>query len=94
MFTKLNMNDNNRKTVLGKKEPFKVEKDTHFISKTPSLQEWWIHFSQKLKNDIPKICKTFQKVKVATFVLIVINVNAGILDNVLKRFKDPGEIAL
>lgn len=41
-----------------------------------------------------KFVKAFQKVKVATCVLIVINVNAGILDNALKRFKDPGEIAL
>lgn len=60
------MNDNNRKIVLGKKEPFEGQKDTNFACKTPSIKEFWIQFSCKLKNDMPKICQHFQEVKVAT----------------------------
>ena len=58
------MNDNNRKIGLGKKEMLEVKKC--FICKTPSLKEFWIKFSRRLKNYVPKICQVFQKVEVAT----------------------------
>ena len=58
------MNNNNRKIGLGKKEMLEVKKC--FICKTPSLKEFWIKFSRRLKNYVPKICQIFQKVEVAT----------------------------
>ena len=59
------MNDNNRKIGLGKKE--KVEVRKCFICKTPFLKDFWIKFSRRLKNYVPKICQSvFQKVVVAT----------------------------
>ena len=58
------MNDNNRKLGLGKKEMLEVKKN--FICKTRSLEEFWIKFSRRLKNYVPKICKVFQKGEVAT----------------------------
>ena len=57
-------NNNNRKIGLGKKEMLEVKKC--FICKTPSLKEFWIKFSRRLKNYVPKICRVFQKVEVAT----------------------------
>ena len=44
MYTNLNMNDNNRKKGLGKKEMLEVKKC--FICKTTSLKEFWIKFSR------------------------------------------------
>ena len=64
------MNNNNSKTMLGKKELFKVQKDTHFICKTLSLKEFGIQFSRRLKNDMPKICQDFEKVKVGTYCFV------------------------
>ena len=64
MYINLNKNDNNRKIGLGKKEMIEVKKC--FICKTPSLKEFWIKFSGRLKNYVPKICQVFQKVEVAT----------------------------
>ena len=58
------MNDNNRKIGLGKKEMLEVKK--WFICKNPSLKEFWIKFSRRLKNYVPKICQGFQKVEAAT----------------------------
>ena len=58
------MNDNNRKIVLGKKEMLEMKKC--FISKTLSLKEFWIKFSRRLKNYMPKIYQNFQKVEAAT----------------------------
>ena len=57
------MNDNNRKIGLGKKQMLEVKKC--FVCKTPSLKEFWIKFSRKLKNYMSKICQNFQKVEVA-----------------------------
>ena len=65
MFAKLNMNDHKRKIGLGKKEMFEVKKC--FICKTPSLKEFWIKFSRRLKNYVPKICQNFRKVEVAPY---------------------------
>ena len=64
MYTNLNMNDNNRKIGLGKKEMLEVKE--WFIWKIPSLKEFRIKFSRRLKNYVPKICQVFQKVEVAT----------------------------
>ena len=64
MYTNLNMNDNNRKIGLGKKEMLEVKK--WFICKTPSLKEFWIKFPRRLKNYVPKICQVLKKVEVAT----------------------------
>ena len=63
MYTNLNMNDNNRKIGLGKKEMLEVKKC--FICKTLSLKEFWIKFSRRLKNYVSIICQVFQKVEVA-----------------------------
>ena len=43
MYTNPNMNDNNRKIGLCKKEMIEVKKS--FICKNPSLKEFWIKFS-------------------------------------------------
>ena len=58
------MNDNNRKIGLGKKEMLKVK--NCFISKPPSLKEFWFKFSRRLKHYVPKICQAFQNVEVTT----------------------------
>ena len=58
------MNDSNRKTGLDRKEILEVKKC--FICKIPSLKEFWIKFSRRLKNYVAKICQVFQKVEVAT----------------------------
>ena len=58
------MNDNNRKIGLGKKEMLEMKKC--FICKTPFLKEFWIKICRRMKNFMPKICQSFQKVKAAT----------------------------
>ena len=84
MFTNLNMNDNNRKIGLGKKQMLEVKKC--FVCKTPFLKKFWIKFSRKLKNYMSKICQNFQKVEVAINIfkwscalVFINNVNVGIL---------------
>ena len=77
------MNDNNRKIGLGKKEMLEVKKC--FICKTPSLNEFWIKFSRRLKNYVPKICQIFQKLQLNIFkcscaLVLINNVNVGILE--------------
>ena len=64
VYKPLNMNDNKSKIGLGKKEMLEVMKC--FICKIPSLKEFWITFSSRLKNYAPKICHVFQKVEIAT----------------------------
>ena len=61
---KLEYDDNNRKIELHKKEMLEVKK--WFICKTPSLKEFCIKFSRRLKNYVPKICQVLKKVEVAT----------------------------
>ena len=58
MYANLEINDNNRKIGLGKKEMLEVKKS--FVCKTPSLKEF------RIKNYMPKICENFQKVEAAT----------------------------
>ena len=59
------MYDNNRNLGLGNKEMFEVKKC--FICKTPSLNEFWITFSHRLKNYMPKICQNFRRSCNVTF---------------------------
>ena len=62
MYTNLNMNDNNRKLGLGKKEMFKIKKCfKNFELNFP--QEFWIKFSLSLKTYVPNICQVFRKVE-------------------------------
>ena len=55
MFTKLNMNDRNKKIRLAMKDTFKLQKDTNRLLQL-------IQVSGRLKRFMPETCQNVQKV--------------------------------